>query len=316
MMAWRWFDARSVSMASSHAPAKDGASRGVAAHSSRQHQSSSANTPSVSSPSRSTSGLECRVGTSLLYLDDTHMLTWNATVTDVVVVAEEGMGSRFKLALDATIFYPAGGGQPCDTGTIATKEGGRLQVRDVKKVGEVVWHEVEGDGAAGVPRANDEVQLQVDETTRMLHARLHSAGHLLDVAMIRAGFPHDVLVPTKGLHTPSQAYVEYKGKITPDEASSLPATLTSILAELVRSGGVVRAEEMSYDAANVACASMGGLPGYIEKGATPRIVTMVDDACPCGGTHVVDVRDIRGVSVTGVRVKKGVTRVSYELIDE
>jgi len=47
--------------------------------------------------------------------------------------------------------------------------------------------------------------------------------------------------------------------------------------------------------------------------ATLRIVTILEgtEGCPCGGTHVGDVREIGGVNVTGVRVKKGVTRVSY-----
>ena len=36
-----------------------------------------------------------------------------------------------------------------------------------------------------------------------------------------------------------------------------------------------------------------------------------DAGCPCGGTHVGDVAEIRGMRITGVRVKKGTTRVSY-----
>jgi Ser-tRNA(Ala) deacylase AlaX len=36
-----------------------------------------------------------------------------------------------------------------------------------------------------------------------------------------------------------------------------------------------------------------------------------DAGCPCGGTHVGDVAEIQGMRITGVRVKKGVTRVSY-----
>ena len=37
------------------------------------------------------------------------------------------------------------------------------------------------------------------------------------------------------------------------------------------------------------------------------------EGCPCGGTHVADVAEIGAVQVTGVRVKKGVTRVSYTI---
>ena len=63
-----------------------------------------------------------------------------------------------------------------------------------------------------------------------------------------------------------------------------------------------------------AAASCGGsLPPYIAPDATPRVVVVVAGAagCPCGGTHVADIAEIEAMRVTGVRVKKGVTRVSY-----
>lgn len=68
---------------------------------------------------------------------------------------------------------------------------------------------------------------------------------------------------------------------------------------------------MPYADAAEACG--GSLPPYIPADSTPRIVTIVEgtEGCPCGGTHVADVGEIGRVDVTGVRVKKGVTRVSY-----
>ena len=45
---------------------------------------------------------------------------------------------------------------------------------------------------------------------RKLHARIHSAGHLLDVGMRKLGFEHR---PGKGYHYPKGAYVEYVGKM-------------------------------------------------------------------------------------------------------
>lgn len=70
---------------------------------------------------------------------------------------------------------------------------------------------------------------------------------------------------------------------------------------------------MTYTDAAKACG--GTLPPYIAEGATPRIVTILEgtDGCPCGGTHVHDVKEIGDVDVTGVRVKKGVTRVTYTI---
>ena len=46
------------------------------------------------------------------------------------------------VALDRTAFYPTGGGQPHDTGTL-----GGLTVTDVRKEGDLVWHTVDGGAA-------------------------------------------------------------------------------------------------------------------------------------------------------------------------
>jgi Ser-tRNA(Ala) deacylase AlaX len=57
------------------------------------------------------------------------------------------------------------------------------------------------------------VVTQIDENERRMLARVHSAGHLLDIAMMRAG--RTDLKPSKGYHFSSSAYVEYLGKIDP-----------------------------------------------------------------------------------------------------
>lgn len=53
-----------------------------------------------------------------------------------------------------------------------------------------------------------QVHIRVDEERRRLHARIHSAGHLLDAAMRKIG--RGEMEPAKGQHTLEQAYVEYK----------------------------------------------------------------------------------------------------------
>jgi hypothetical protein len=131
--------------------------------------------------------------------------------------------------------------------------------------------------------------------------------------MSRCGYPPAALVPAKGVHTPAEAYVEYTGKVPPEDTAPLAARLTAALAAAVADGGAVAAALTPYAAAAAACG--GALPPYIPADSTPRIVTMLpgEPGCPCGGTHTKDVREIGRVVVTGVRVKKGVTRVSYVL---
>ncbi|HZQ83844.1 MAG TPA: alanyl-tRNA editing protein, partial [Acidimicrobiales bacterium] len=76
-----------------------------------------------------------------------------------------------RLALDRTVFYPTGGGQPHDTGTLAG-----LRVTGVGKEGEQVWHTVEG---GPVPVVGDEVAGEIDWDRRHALMRTHTALHVL-----------------------------------------------------------------------------------------------------------------------------------------
>jgi Ser-tRNA(Ala) deacylase AlaX len=110
------------------------------------------------------------------------------------------------LLLDRTIFYPAGGGQPADGGEL--RSGAAVfTLRDVRLKDGVVRHTgvVAPPDAAAAFAAGADVALRVDGAKRELHARIHSAGHLLDVCMARCGYPPATLVPTKGLHGPAEA---------------------------------------------------------------------------------------------------------------
>ena len=102
--------------------------------------------------------------------------------------------SRTALVLDATLFYPQGGGQPADAGTIRAGAAA-FAVADVRMRDGRVLHYgafvADGDAAALQPGAR--VTLEVDAARRRLHARIHSAGHLLDVCMERAGWGPDRL---------------------------------------------------------------------------------------------------------------------------
>jgi len=86
--------------------------------------------------------------------------------TDVVGRIEEE-GKKFLL-LKETIFFPEGGGQPCDLGTI---EG--IEVLDVRERGEEVYHQV-----SSFPE-NDRVQCQLNWDRRLDHMQQHCGEHIL-----------------------------------------------------------------------------------------------------------------------------------------
>jgi misacylated tRNA(Ala) deacylase len=99
--------------------------------------------------------------TDLLYLRDAYV-----SRADGSVVAVDGD----RIALDRTIFYPTGGGQPHDTGTL-----GAVRVVDVRKEGDLVWHTL--DGAA--PSVDAIVALELDWDRRHALMRTHTALHVL-----------------------------------------------------------------------------------------------------------------------------------------
>ncbi|MFY9463074.1 MAG: alanine--tRNA ligase-related protein [Candidatus Sungiibacteriota bacterium] len=113
--------------------------------------------------------------TKLLYLEDFLALTAEARVEEV---GEEN--GKVVVMLDATIFYPQGGGQPYDTGAIESGVG-RFIVQDTRFTDGIVKHI--GHFETGMFAVGEQVELSVDADRRALHSRLHSAGHVVDMAV-------------------------------------------------------------------------------------------------------------------------------------
>jgi len=244
--------------------------------------------------------------TELAYFADSYKFAHESVL--LKCLEEDG---RLALVLQSTILYPQGGGQGSDTGEITSLDGGIKfcvdEVKSAKGSGGVVLH----FGAWADPTKTlvegATVAMAVDEEKRRLHARLHSAGHLLDAAMTNIG--KGDMEPAKGLHTVEAAYVEYKGKIPPEEVAQVTSQLQEECSRLIAAGGAVVAEVLPYADARTRCS----LPPYIAEDSSPRLVTVAGMACPCGGTHVADVAAIGKMTVTGIRVKKGTSRISYQL---
>ena len=71
-----------------------------------------------------------------------------------------------------------------------------------------------------------------------------------------------------------------------------------------------RKNEFVIEWANWCCVDVDD---YIPEGKPVRVVSMAGYGCPCGGTHVDNLRELGKVEVTKIKSKKGNTRVSYKL---
>ena len=142
------------------------------------------------------------MGTKKLYYDDCHLKAFTA---NVVSCQESEKG--FWVALDATAFYPEGGGQACDLGTL-----GDASVLDVQEQGEQIFH------LCDKPLSGT-VNGQIDWVRRFDLMQQHSGEHILSGLIHEKFGYHNV-----GFHIGDTVMeVDFDGPITWDELTELEA---------------------------------------------------------------------------------------------
>ena len=113
---------------------------------------------------------------------DAYARSIQARLRAVEPPAAEGKGAL--VLLDRTVFYPGGGGQPADRGTLRTSDGRTWQVVAARKVGDEIWHELEPGtepppAAVGASDALALFTADVDWERRLRLMRTHTALHAL-----------------------------------------------------------------------------------------------------------------------------------------
>lgn len=196
------------------------------------------------------------------------------------------------MILDKSIFHPQGGGQPNDEGFIKHHEKDlKFKIVSLTIKEDVIWHVGQFEPAEAHAEfvKNTLIECNVDEAKRRMYARVHSAGHLLDIAMTRAG--RSDLKPSKGFHFASGAYVEYLGEVAEPDRKPLVASLNQITKDIIDNTPkemTVFKKICTYEEANKELEKAGGVPSYIPVGNELRVLKLTEDdhGCPCGGTHV------------------------------
>ncbi|MFC2053074.1 alanyl-tRNA editing protein [Chloroflexota bacterium] len=107
--------------------------------------------------------------TILLYQTDSYLRSFDASVT---AVDKENQA----IALDETAFYPGGGGQPADSGTLSV-ENIVYPVKRAKKVSEDIFHFIASED--NLPTTGSAAHGQIDWEYRYQLMRTHTAMHIL-----------------------------------------------------------------------------------------------------------------------------------------
>ena len=237
--------------------------------------------------------------TRLLYLEDFSALSCDARVAAVTRENEKDI-----IILDQTVFYPQGGGQPYDTGMIESPAG-KFLVEEVRCADGIVRHIGRFDHGAFA--AGENVQCRVDAERRMLHSRIHSAGHLVDwaIAELNPAWMPD----PRGYHYPNGPYVTYIGILVGVDKEKLKTDLENLCNRRITIGEEVSIRFMNQDEMKTMCRSVPGLPG----GKSGRVIMFGDNfGVPCGGTHVKNLSEIRGLSIRKIKQEGPNIRVGYD----
>jgi len=160
----------------------------------------------------------------------------------------------------------------------------------------------------GLFKKDDRVLLNVDEARRELNTRLHSAGHILDMAVHRLGINWK---PGKGYHFPDGAYIEYDGVIDENiDKEKLKQEIENKANEIIRKAIKTSLLFMSKEEMHKVCENV---PDYIPEDKPSRVVMYGDFGVPCGGTHVANLAEVGHLTIRKISNKKGLIRVGYDI---
>ena len=211
-------------------------------------------------------------------------------------------GQAVELVLEASPFYPEGGGQVGDLGTI-TGPNGVVRVDDTQSpvAGLIVHRGVVERGDVSVGEA---VSAQVEPARRMDSARNHSGTHLLHAALRSILGAH--VRQAGSLVAPERLRFDFShvSPLSPQEVESVQ----SLANERVRDNLTVHSHETTYSEA----VREGALAFFGDRyGDVVRVVTMSNGALHdqvqdgpfslevCGGTHVAATGQVGAMLVLG-----------------
>jgi misacylated tRNA(Ala) deacylase len=220
--------------------------------------------------------------TELLFRDDAYLRS-----AEAIVLSADERG----IVLDRTIFYPQGGGQQGDAGTLTRADGSVIAIADTRKgeAPDAVVHVV----APGtmLPAPGEAVSLALDWPRRYALMRLHTALHVMSCVVVAP--------VTGGNISPAKARLDFDIEMSRLDATHIERETNALIGRGVETETVWITDE-ELDARPELVKTMSVQPprgsGRVRLLRIPGI-----DLQPCGGTHVRNIGEIGGIRVTRIR---------------
>jgi alanyl-tRNA synthetase len=226
--------------------------------------------------------------TERLYYGDSHLIEFEARVTDKT----DRVSGWTAVTLDRTAFYPTGGGQPTDTGTI---DGQRvLECIDAEENG--VLHVIQGRA----PEVGAIVRGRIDWARRLDHIQQHTGQHILSQAFVSL-----YNAPTRGFRVLSEVCeIDVELKNPTDES----------IERAVELANNVIWEDRHITIQTVTAAEAAQLPlrkDSSREGELRLIEIEGFDLTPCGGTHAYRTGEVGMIALRTWERAKGLTRIEF-----
>ncbi|MDD1676858.1 MAG: alanine--tRNA ligase, partial [Methanomicrobiales archaeon] len=231
--------------------------------------------------------------TKTLYYEQPADMEFEAIVLDYV----DGFA-----VLDQTLFYPEGGGQPSDTGTLVTAES-VVRVDLAVKIGHVILHQIRG----GVLPRGEKVKGMLDEERRWSLMRHHTATHVLLHACKEVLGSHVHQAGAQKGSESSRLDIRHFKHITPEEIKRIEILANRMVMQdlqvSIRIEDRARAEQkFGFDL------YQGGVP----PGAEIRVVQVDGEVQACAGTHCRTTGEVGPLKIIRVEhIQDGVERLEF-----
>lgn len=234
--------------------------------------------------------------TEELFREDAYAKSCEATV---VGASDDGV------ILNRTVFYPEGGGQPGDTGTLSLADGKESSVTNtIKGDGGSIVHVIDGEGT--LPAVGDTVTAEINWARRHAHMRMHTCLHLL-CSLIEGGVTGGSIAEAKGR-------LDFDLPDTALDKEQITTDLNALIdADHSTTASWITDEEMASREELVRTMSVKPPMG---KGRVRLMEVAGVDLQPCGGTHVRSTSEIGRVRIGKIENKGKHNRRVNVLFDE